>query len=71
MKIPFNLIMMNSPVNSNPFNPPEGMGSWIPTHGVPLLLTLRTPEGYNFLTAECPAPKPEKLESTFFISAKS
>lgn len=66
--------MMNYSVNSNPCdarpaesscNPPEETGSWIPTCGVPLLLTLRTPEGYNLVTAECPAPNPENLEGTF------
>lgn len=64
MKIPFNLIMMNYPVNldlcdampaESSFNLPEEPDSWILIFGTPLLLSLRTLERNNFVTTECPA----------------
>lgn len=64
MKIPFYLIMMNYPVNldlcdampaESSFNLPEELASWILIFGIPLLLSLRTLEGDNFVTTECPA----------------
>lgn len=80
MKIPFNLIMMNYPVNliscdaepaESSFNPPEETSSWIFIHGVSLLPSLGTPEGAGFITAECSAPNAENLESSSFMFANS